>query len=113
VDVPRVAGPGREPDHAHPDPRRWIAADDLVEPGIAGEGVRGRLRGRLFGQDLHGDLHRLGWLVTEHGPGAGIALAGPRAHALVVPMYRSLSVGSGAGALPGGRDGAVDHGGDI
>ena len=113
VDVPRVAGPGREADDARADARRRIAADDQVHPGVARERLGGRLRGRRLGQDLHGDLHRLGWLATEHGPGAGIALAGRRAHALVAPMYRSEGVGSGVGALPGGRDGAVDHGGDI
>ena len=53
VDVPRVAGAGREADDGGADPGRRLAADDLVEPGVAGEHVGRCLGGRPIGQDLH------------------------------------------------------------
>ena len=44
VRVPGVAGARREPDDVHADPRRLLAAGDDVDPRVAGERLRGRLR---------------------------------------------------------------------
>src|SRR4051812_3008733 len=53
VRVPRVARARREPDERSADAGGLLALDDLVDPGIAGEGLGRGLARRPVAEKLH------------------------------------------------------------
>jgi hypothetical protein len=53
VDVPCVAGAGREPNDGDSDPRWLLAAGDDVQPGVADEPVSRGFLGRRLAHEVH------------------------------------------------------------